>query len=214
MNRLFYAVFLAAILCISGSLLYEELENKIEYQDILSISGMEYDEAFLSEAARIPGLCSLSPVLEIPVRMQIGEYEMDTVWLALNIEELSMEVESSVETDVGATPVLLLGENALAGLQDGNGHTVSETEQRKLLANFENLAVRYILTEQAADGGGIWEECRIAAVLRSPSDSIYLDYGQGRQLLQNAGSKQSVQKILLTVRGKKNWQRAQGYLQP
>lgn len=207
----FSVMLLLALLGLSGMLIYDGLGESTEYQDIVSISGMEYDEAFLEEAAKIPGIRSLSPVLEISVRMQIGEYEMQTVWQALNVEELSLEVESSAETEVGATPVLLLGENSLAGLQDANGHTVSAVEQKKLLADYESLEVRYCLEAQEMSGQEIWNECRIAGVLRSPSEGIYLDYGQGRQLFQSIGAEISIQKVFLSVRGKSNWKKALDY---
>ena len=51
-----------------------------------------------------------------------------------------------------------------------------------------------------------WRECYAAARLTSPSDGIYMDYEQGRRILE--GRPVSCNKALLTVQGKENFEKA------
>lgn len=51
-----------------------------------------------------------------------------------------------------------------------------------------------------------WRDCYVAARLMSPSDGIYMDYGQGRRMLENRFF--SCSKALLTVQGKENFEKA------
>lgn len=203
---------MAAVL-LSGSLLYARLGGRGEYQELISLSGMSYDEELLSEAARIPGLRSLSPVLEIPVRLKVDAYEMETVWLAVDLEELSMKAVYAVDTGIGNTPVLLLGENSLAALQDQNGHSLSQTNQKKLLENYENLEIQYCLNTAEASIRENWQPCRVAGILRAPAENIYLPYGQGTMICRENSLNVSVEKVLLTVEGKSNRDRALKYFE-
>ena len=51
-----------------------------------------------------------------------------------------------------------------------------------------------------------WRDCCAAARLTSPSDGIYMDYEQGRRILE--GRPVSCNKALLTVQGKENFEKA------
>lgn len=51
-----------------------------------------------------------------------------------------------------------------------------------------------------------WRDCYAAAKLTSPSDGIYMDYEQGRRMLE--GGSFSCGKALLTVQGKENFEKA------
>ena len=51
-----------------------------------------------------------------------------------------------------------------------------------------------------------WRDCCATARLTSPSDGIYMDYEQGRRILE--GRSVSCNKALLTVQGKENFEKA------
>lgn len=61
--------------------------------------------------------------------------------------------------------------------------------------------------------GEVWKPCTVAAILSKPEKDIYIPYHQATALLAGAGdvgSSQSVSKILLTVQGEENYEKAAG----
>ena len=87
----------------------------------------------LKEVQKIDGLVSFTPVQEIPVELRLGEYTMNTVFQAADLAELHMKGNGPDKIQVGNTPVLLIGKNALSSMTDGNGRrTVSYTHLFRL----------------------------------------------------------------------------------
>lgn len=61
--------------------------------------------------------------------------------------------------------------------------------------------------------GEVWKPCTVAAILSRPEKDIYIPYHQATALLAGAGdvgSSRSVSKILLTVQGEENYEKAAG----
>ena len=183
-------------------------EGKKPYQSVVSLEGLEWGEEFVAELKKIPGLHSLAPAVEIPVRLRAEDYTMDAVWTGVELDGLEMQVSRSREVPLGSTPVLLLGEGSLAAMTDRNGHGASEEKQKELLERYGERNWEYCLS---GDGGEAesWKPCLVAAVLSSPADGIYMAYSQAEML---AGKKET-DRFLLTIQGKGNYERALGLFQ-
>lgn len=202
---LFVVLLGAAVLFLTFSILGGLSGEKQEYQFVVSLGGLKYDEDFLEKAAEIEGICRISPVLELPVRLRIGDYTMDTVVQALDIDALDKEVRSARGTPLGNTPVLLLGKDSLGEMRDYNDHVISGEQQKRFLADFADLEAYLCLN--AESGEEQWKSCIVAGVLDTPASGIYLPFDQGEALLGGAG-RAEIEKALLTVKGKTNYEKA------
>ncbi|MDD3797156.1 MAG: hypothetical protein PHE06_14560 [Lachnospiraceae bacterium] len=202
---------LLMLLCLSMTaalLIGIQKEHRI-IQKIEDLGGIEYNEAFLEAAKKIPGIRSISPVLEIPVQLKLGEYTMDASLLGVSLKECEMKMKQSQEVILGQKPVLLLGEKALAALTDSNGHTISESQLKQLLASFDQQKLQYSLTEASGEKemdekkslSLSWKDCQIAGIMSAPDDKIYLPYEQAEELALSSVSGTKVKKVLMTMQG-------------
>lgn len=181
-----------------------------EYQFIASLGGIEYNADFLEAAGKIKGLRRITPVLELPARLRIEDYTMDTIIQAVDIEALDKKVQSARETPVGDNPVLLLGRESLGEMRDSNDHVISEAQQKKFLKAYAELEAEVcIVSENTPESGAEqWKKCTVAGILEKPAGGIYLPIDQGRALAAEAGAAK-IEKVLLTVKGKENYEKAQ-----
>lgn len=205
------------IVALVFSLLLENKEEEQCFQFAADLGGTTYDENFLEKASKIRGIRQICPILEIPVRLKLEDYTMDTVWMAVDADVLEKKVQKAREVPLGTTPVLLLGKNSLAEMKDSNEHKISENQQKKFLDSFEKLELKYYVASQKADaeneiGEVQWEDCIVAGILSSPSEDIYLPYAQGRMLCE-AFADSEIKKALITVQGKENYKKAQSYFE-
>lgn len=208
-------ILLFLILGISFILYKAWLSEQQFFQEIVPLGNMKYDEKFLKNAEKIPGIQSVSGVKEIPVSLKIGDYTADVTVNVLDFSGFSIKTESPSPLKLGGTPVFLLGKDSLKGFSDHNGHLLSEKEQKKLLLQYENLDITYSRSStedmnQQESGIKKWYPCKIGAVLESPSEGIYLSMEQEKSLTGDAEII-PISKILLKVKGEKNYNKALGY---
>lgn len=226
-KRHFYPMFILGAVFITG-ILYLLIRIAVsfptgmtgEYQAVVSLGNMTYDQRLLKQVEKIQGLDSFSPVLEIPVELKLDDYTMSTVLLAVDLKELKMEGKTYRDMETGNIPMLLAGKNTLKHLKDPYGHTISK---RRLAAFWEksNKGLQYHIAEDGLENtessshenteksGSIetdWAECQAAACLSNPSEGIYISLEQGRDLLEGTGLE--CRKALLTVRGKEAFEKA------
>lgn len=123
-------------------------EEQREYQEIVSFGKTVYDQKLLKEVQKIDGLVSFTPVQEIPVELRLGEYTMNTVFQAADLAELHMKGNGPDKIQVGNTPVLLIGKNALSSMTDGNGRRISKKELQKFWEGSEKH-LQYRMTDQS-----------------------------------------------------------------
>ncbi len=206
-------IFVGILLILSGCLIQEEGKNERIIQEMVSLNRLSYEETFLLEAKKLPGLLAISPVLEVPVCLKAGEYTMDTVFLGVNLEEYPLHPVQYREAAMGNTPVLLIGEKALTGLADWNGHPISKGEQEALLTSLEQLELEYQLRFGDRTETEDFLPLKTAAVLKEPEDLLILPYEQAERLLGENGQECTVKKVLLTVRGEKNFLKAKEILE-
>ncbi len=216
-------ILIGCILCLCvllawfGGLLFTRMQSARKLcQEVVPLGRLVYDEAFLEEAGKLPGLRSITPVCEVTVRLAAGDYTMETMLLGTDLQILSMTVAASEDTAVGSAPVLLLGRNSLSGMADHNSHTISEKKQRELLENFRETEWSYQI---AASGGNVqggsdtWLPCTVAAVLKEPSDAVCISYEQAMELSgRTPGTGEPVTSVRLTVQGEDNFQNAKARL--
>ena len=206
---LVFSVGLLVFFCTFGLQMIREFsEGKKPYQSVVSLDGPEWGEDLTEELKRIPGLSSLTPAVEIPVRLRVETYTMDAAFIGVELEELEKRVSRSREVPLGNTPVLLFGEGSLAAMTDQNGHAASEEKQKELLERYGERNWEYCLAGDGEEAES-WKPCLVAAVLSSPADGIYMAYSQAELL---AGKKET-DRFLLTVLGKGNYERALGLFQ-
>ena len=226
-KRHFYPMFILREVFITG-ILYLLIRLAVsfltgmtgEYQAVVSLGNMTYDQRLLKQVEKIQGLVSFSPVLEIPVELKLDDYTMSTVLLAVDLKELKMEGKAYRDMETGNIPMFLAGKNTLKHLKDPYGHTISK---RRLAAFWEksNKGLQYHIAEDGLENtessshenteksGSIetdWAECQAAACLSNPSEGIYISLEQGRDLLEGTGL--DCRKALLTVRGKEAFEKA------
>lgn len=205
----------AAIIALAGSLLWKQADERRNYQFTADLAGMEYNGEFLEKMGKMQGIRQVYPVLEIPVRLKMDDYTVDTVIQAVDVEILDKKVEKGREVPVGSTPVLLLGKDSLAGMRDSNDHMISEAQQKKFLEDYDEQKVTYSVYSAASSGEsggtGQWKECIVAGILSYPAEGIYLPYDQGRALCENTGDSELIKKALITVQGRENYERVQSY---
>lgn len=226
-KRHFYPMFILGAVFITG-ILYLLIRLAVsfltgmtgEYQAVVSLGNMTYDQRLLKQVEKIQGLVSFSPVLEISVELKLDDYTMSTVLLAVDLKEFKMEGKTYRDMEIENIPMLLAGKNTLKHLKDPYGHTISK---RRLAAFWEksNKGLQYHIAEDGLENtessshenteksGFIetdWAECQAAACLSNPSEGIYISLEQGRDLLEGTGL--DCRKALLTVRGKEAFEKA------
>lgn len=196
-------------------------EEKKEYTVLLPLGDFSYDADFLKQVAKIKGIQEIWPVVEVPITLFIDDYSKTTVFSGVDLNAFT---EVSRSEDFGNTPLLLLGQNALADMKDSNGHTISQKQQEKYLKMEEALAITYqIDTEEGSENlyaneASVTEgnpsrnaglPCKTAAILQENSTQIYIPISQARNLCQEAGMEMKVTKILLKINGKENLKKAE-----
>lgn len=209
----FILLLLAALIWFGFLVIQKAQSGKRLCQSVVSIEKMEYSGEFLKEAEKISGIRSITPVLEVPVQLRAGDYTMETVWLATDLEALEKKVVEAWEVPLSSEPVLLLGEKSLAAMTDNNGQAISEKKQKEFLSRFRELEWQYRLAgsePETEDASSDWSPCRIAGILADPAEEIYFSYDQAVALMGISHS-QSVKKILLTVQGEDNYKKALEY---
>ena len=77
----FLVLLAAAALTLSGILLGKFPREEKIFQEQAALNGIIYDEAFLEEAAKLPGIQSVKPVVSLPVQLKVGEYSVETEFL-------------------------------------------------------------------------------------------------------------------------------------
>lgn len=208
-------ILLLGMLGISFVLYKAWMSEQMIFQEMVPLGNIEYNEAFLEEVKKIPGIRYVSGVKEIPVSLRIGDYTADVTVDILDFSCFSIGTESTGTVTFGSMPVFLLGKDSLKDFSDHNGHFLSEKEQEKLLLQYENLDVVYLCSydgnaTQSEAAIARWRPCKIGAVLEFPSDGIYLSAEQETSLADKTESA-PVSKVLLKVKGENNCKKALGY---
>ena len=104
----FLVLLAAATLTLSGILLGKFSREEKIFQEQAALNGIVYDEAFLEEAAKLPGIQSVKPVVSLPVQLKVGEYSVETELLGVELTDLHYQAEKASDTALGRTPALLI----------------------------------------------------------------------------------------------------------
>lgn len=198
----------AVCVMLGWNLLEERKKESSICQSIVELGDIAYDEDFLETAQNIAGLRSLSPVLEVSVQLRIGDYTMSAVLTGVNLEECRMKVTQSWDTAAGEDPVLVLGEKSLSGLMDSNGHIISAGQLKKIMEDIDGQKIEYRIESEQETEEGNWRNCKVAGIAKEPEEGIYILYEQARALAGRAGEDTGIHKVLLTVQGEEQMERA------
>lgn len=198
-------VFLGAIaLSLLAVLLGKFSREEKIFQEQIPLNGLTYDEAFLKEAEKLPGIQSVTPVVPLAVHLSMEEYSMDTELFGVELADFQYQAEQASDTALGRTPVLLIGKEALSALSDSNGHRISEKRLNQLLEGYQDLVLTVSFQERPEQTF----PCRVAAILKEPADRICFSIDQAKTLAEQYGQPFSVKEILLTVKGETNFRKA------
>ena len=94
----FLVLLAAAALTLSGILLGKFSREEKIFQEQAALNGIVYDEAFLEEAAKLPGIQSVEPVVSLPVQLKVGEYSVETELLGVELTNLHYQAEKASDT--------------------------------------------------------------------------------------------------------------------
>ena len=94
----FLVLLAAAALTLSGILLGKFSREEKIFQEQAALNGIVYDEAFLEEAAKLPGIQSVKPVVSLPVQLKVGEYSVETELLGVELPDLHYQAEKASDT--------------------------------------------------------------------------------------------------------------------
>ena len=216
-------LLLTALLWFSISVLQGWRSGQKECQALVSLDPDQIQAQLLSDLGKFPGLQSATPLMELGVQLKVDGCTMDAKFTGIELDLLSMRVQATEDTMLGAEPVLLLGADSLKEMTDRNGQALSGKRQQEILEQFADLNWQYRMVDSEADSSAqnvkvttSWNPCRVAAVLREPADRIFLPLSQAESLL-SAGKQtvtgQGVTGLLLRVKGEENLQRILGALQ-
>ena len=200
----FLVLLAAAALTLSGILLGKFSREEKIFQEQAALNGIVYDETFLEEAAKLPGIQSVEPVVSLPVQLKVGEYSVETELLGVELTNLHYQAEKASDTALGRTPALLIGKEAFFGLVDANGHAISEKRLGQLLEEYQELSITASFSNRPEQTFS----CRAAAVLKEPADKIYFSIDQAKTLAEQYGQPFSIKEVLLTVKGETNFRKA------
>lgn len=139
------ALLVMALLWFTVRLIGDYISGKKICQAEIMLTDMEYNEEFLEEAEQISGIRSVTPIIEIPAKIRADGYTMEISLQGVDLTKLIMTVKESNEVQVGNTPVLILGENSIAMMEDVNGHKISEKKQKELFDRYQEIDWQYCL---------------------------------------------------------------------
>ena len=91
----FLVLLAAATLTLSGILLGKFSREEKIFQEQAALNGIVYDEVFLEEAAKLPGIQSVKPVVSLPVQLKVGEYSVETELLGVELTDLHYQAEKA-----------------------------------------------------------------------------------------------------------------------
>ena len=167
-NWLILPVFLGAIaLSLLAVLLGKFSREEKIFQEQIPLNGLVYDEAFLKETEKLPGIQSVTPVVPLAVHLSMEEYSMDTELFGVELTDLQYQAEQASDTALGRTPVLDRKRSTLCvfGQQwpSDLGKT-AEPASRRLSGSCADCFL------PGTAGAGL--PCRVAAILKEPADQI------------------------------------------
>lgn len=205
---------------ILGNWLWQERRenDKIYSFWIQAGDNREIDEEFLQQIAERKGVRIVSAAWEIPVRLSIASYEMETAVLAVDMNVVPAAFKKCAEQlEIGSKIPMYLGSDSLGGLLDENRHPITE-KQKKLLFD-QGIGTEIVLQEisgmeetkkslKTKGQIGVW-----AAELKEVGNQIWIGLEDGQKLVDSLKVTKKTCKIYIEVKGKINYQNLRSALE-
>ena len=207
------SVLLPAILLWCGAgMIKNHMEDKELFEYLLYIDMEDMPDTFLPELWEQKGVEAVSAVLDIPVHMEIEEYEMDVSLRAVDteIDRCLTELEAGSKISLYFTP------QALEGLKDQNQYKITKGKKEDLIKRSLGMTAEISPVQgeaqepgTAADGE-IWKQTTavyretgiFAAVLEDKDSRIYIPYESGKKILALSGTTVQVRTVYIKIRGR------------
>lgn len=207
----------AALLWCGAGMVKSHMEDKKLFEYLLYSDMEDMPDTFLPELWEQKGVEAVSAVLDIPVHMEIEEYEMDVSLRAVDTEIFPLKIDRCLtELEAGSKIPLYFTAQALESLTDQNQYKITKGKKEDLIKR--SLGMTAVISpvkgesqepETAADDG-IWKQMTavyretgiFAAVLEDRESRVYIPYESGKKILELAGSTVQVRTVYIKIRGK------------
>lgn len=200
------AFFLLTAITVAALLFYQLIRVQRKENQTIYITA-EYEKGDvtreqLEKIQQFPGLSHIWTALSVQTSLSVEGYRGTAVLLGVNLETYPVSVlVSAGEKRMGDTPLLLVGEDFLAGLTDEAGGSVTERQKKILRAQMDSLEAELTFEEN--------KETVTAQFLGIVSGSeLYMDADQLRTMCERANLYCSCRRICLEISGSQNAEKA------
>lgn len=208
---------LAVLLWCGISMAKNHMEDKKPFEYLIYSDGEEIPDTFLPELWEQKGVEAVSAVLDIPVHMEIEEYEMDISLRAVDIGTFPLKIDRCLtELKAGSKIPLFLPPQALDSLTDQNQFKITKGKKEELIEQSLGMTAEiFPLNGESQEPGtdaddGIQTQMTpvygetgvFAAVLEDSESLVYIPYENGKKILEWQGSTVQVKTLYVKIRGK------------
>ena len=188
------------------------IEDRQVFEYLVSGGEKEIPDTFLEELWE-----AVSAVLDIPVHMELEEYEMEITLRAVDTAVFPIKIESCLsELETGSKTVLFITPQTLDGLTDKNQYEITKSKKEELKERILGMtAVIYsaawemqepeISADEKVRGHkpAVYRETGIfAAVLKNGENRVYIPYENGKKFLELSGQTAEVKTVYIKIRGR------------
>ena len=193
------------------------IEDRQVFEYLVSGGEKEIPDTFLEELWEQNGVEAVSAVLDIPVHMELEEYEMEITLRAVDTAVFPIKIESCLsELETGSKTVLFITPQTLDGLTDKNQYEITKSKKEELKERILGMtAVIYsaawemqepeISADEKVRGHkpAVYRETGIfAAVLKNGENRVYIPYENGKKFLESSGQTAEVKTVYIKIRGR------------
>ena len=192
------------------------MEDKELFEYLLYSDMEDMSDTFLPELWEQKGVEAVSAVLDIPVHMEIEEYEMDVSLRAVDTDIFPLKIDRCLtELEAGIKSLFILHPRPWKP-KDQNQYKITKGKKEDLIKRSLGMTAEISPVQgeaqepgTAADGE-IWKQTTavyretgvFAAVLEDKDSRIYIPYESGKKILALSGTTVQVRTVYIKIRGR------------
>ena len=212
------SVLLPAILLWCGAgMIKNHMEDKELFEYLLYSDMEDMPDTFLPELWEQKGVEAVSAVLDIPVHMEIEEYETDVSLRAVDTDIFPLKIDCCLtELEAGSKIPLYFTPQALEGLKDQNQYKITKGKKEDLIKRSLGMTAEISPVQGEAQEPGtaadeeIWKQTTavyretgiFAAILEDIESRVYIPYESGKKILALSGTTVQVRTVYIKIRGR------------
>lgn len=175
-RNLYKDVVLCALACLLAAAVYQGIKAWQKEQKAYGFTvtaQSAWTQQDVSELKKLRGLLKFQPVDTVNVTIELEGYTLETEIKGICLEDYPLKWQTVEETyNMGNTLLLFMGKDCFESFTDGNGNGPGSSEIRAWMERYQELKV------MVADETVGVKNARIAGILKSPGDKIYMEQGQ------------------------------------